>query len=307
LKTAIITTLSYQNHDTGPGHPERIDRVTVVNEELKKFGKTIQWIEPREFDFSILEFAHTKNYLNEIKNAFPVSNHHLIDGDTVLSPGSQKAATDAVASILTAIDEVESKKCKNIFCSVRPPGHHAESDKAMGFCIYNNVAIGGMYLLKKYNYKKIAIIDFDVHHGNGTQEIFYNNPNVLYISSHQYPFYPGTGSEAEVVKFNNILNIPLDAGTNGNIFLNSYDEIFKKLKEFKPEFLFLSSGFDAHSADPLANINLNTLDFYELTKRIVEVSNEICNGKIVSILEGGYDLDALKYSAYNHVKALLEN
>ena len=307
MKTAIITTSSYQNHDTGPGHPERIDRVTVVNEELKKFGKTIQWIEPREFDFSILEFAHTKNYLNEIKNSFPVSNHHLIDGDTVLSPGSQKAATDAVASILTAIDEVESKKYKNIFCSVRPPGHHAESDKAMGFCIYNNVAIGGMYLLKKYNYKKIAIIDFDVHHGNGTQEIFYNNPNVLYISTHQYPFYPGTGSKAEIGKFNNILNIPLDAGTNGNIFLNSYDEIFKKLKEFKPEFLLLSSGFDAHSADPLANINLNTLDFYELTKRIVEVSNEICNGKIVSILEGGYDLDALKYSAYNHVKALLEN
>lgn len=307
MKTAIITTSSYQNHDTGPGHPERIDRVTVVNEELKKFGKSIQWIEPKEFDFSILEFAHTKNYLNEIKNAFPISNHHLIDGDTVLSPGSQKAATDAVASILTAIDEVESKKYKNIFCSVRPPGHHAESDKAMGFCIYNNVAIGGMYLLKKYNYKKIAIIDFDVHHGNGTQEIFYNNPNVLYISSHQYPFYPGTGSKAEIGKFNNILNIPLDAGTNGNIFLNSYDEVFKKLKEFKPEFLLLSSGFDAHSADPLANINLNTLDFYELTRRITEVSNEICNGKIVSILEGGYNLDALKHSAYNHVKALLES
>jgi len=255
----------------------------------------------------LLEFAHTKNYLNELKYAFPISNHHLIDGDTVLSPGSQKAATDAVASILTAIDEVESKKYKSIFCSVRPPGHHAESNKAMGFCIYNNVAIGGMYLLKKYNYKKIAIIDFDVHHGNGTQEIFYNNPNVLYISSHQYPFYPGTGSKAEIGKFNNILNIPLDAGTNGNIFLNSYDEVFKKLKEFKPEFLLLSSGFDAHSADPLANINLNTLDFYELTRRITEVSNEICNGKIVSILEGGYNLDALKHSAYNHVKALLES
>ncbi len=307
MKTSVITSSTYQNHDTGPGHPERVDRVKVVNEELKKLDKKIDWFEPKLFDQKIIEHVHNKKYLNKISSSFPKSGIQFLDGDTIVSPGSKQAALDAVGSILLGIDQVVNKQFKNTFCSVRPPGHHAESDKAMGFCIYNNIAVGAAYLLNHYNYNKVAIIDYDVHHGNGTQEIFYNNPNVLYISTHQYPFYPGTGSSNEKGGSNNILNVPLEAGTSSNIYFNSFEHVLKKLKDFKPEFILLSSGFDAHTQDPLAQVNLKSKDFYEITKRIVNVANNICNGKIVSILEGGYDLNALRESAYEHVKALIEN
>lgn len=307
MKTSVITSSTYQNHDTGPGHPERVDRVKVVNEELKKLDKKIEWFEPKLFDQKIIEHVHNKKYLNKISSSFPKSGIQFLDGDTILSPGSKQAALDAVGSILLGIDQVVNKQFKNTFCSVRPPGHHAESDKAMGFCIYNNIAVGAAYLLNHYNYNKVAIIDYDVHHGNGTQEIFYNNPNVLYISTHQYPFYPGTGSSNEKGGSNNILNVPLEAGTSSNIYFNSFEHVLKKLKDFKPEFILLSSGFDAHTQDPLAQVNLKSKDFYEITKRIINVANNICNGKIVSILEGGYDLNALRESAYEHVKALIEN
>ena len=307
MKTSVITSSTYQNHDTGPGHPERVDRVKVVNEELKKLYKKIDWFEPKLFDQKIIEHVHNKKYLNKIFSSFPKSGIQFLDGDTIVSPGSKQAALDAVGSILLGIDQVVNKQFKNTFCSVRPPGHHAESDKAMGFCIYNNIAVGAAYLLNHYNYNKVAIIDYDVHHGNGTQEIFYNNPNVLYISTHQYPFYPGTGSSNEKGGSNNILNVPLEAGTSSNIYFNSFEHVLKKLKDFKPEFILLSSGFDAHTQDPLAQVNLKSKDFYEITKRIVSVANNICNGKIVSILEGGYDLNALRESAYEHVKALIEN
>ena len=307
MKTSVITSSTYQNHDTGPGHPERVDRVKVVNEELKKLDKKIEWFEPKLFDQKIIEHVHNKKYLNKIFSSFPKSGIQFLDGDTIVSPGSKQAALDAVGSILLGIDQVVNKQFKNTFCSVRPPGHHAESDKAMGFCIYNNIAVGAAYLLNHYNYNKVAIIDYDVHHGNGTQEIFYNNPNVLYISTHQYPFYPGTGSSNEKGGSNNILNVPLEAGTSSNIYFNSFEHVLKKLKDFKPEFILLSSGFDAHTQDPLAQVNLKSKDFYEITKRIINVANNICNGKIVSILEGGYDLNALRESAYEHVKALIEN
>jgi acetoin utilization deacetylase AcuC-like enzyme len=307
LKTSVITSLTYQNHNTGPGHPERVDRVKVVNEELKKFDKKIKWFEPKLFDHSIIEKVHNKNYLEKISISFPKSGIQFLDGDTIVSPGSKEAALDAVGSIILGIDQVANKEFKNTFCSVRPPGHHAESDKAMGFCIYNNVAVGAAYLLHHYQYKKVAIIDYDVHHGNGTQEIFYNNPNVLYISTHQYPFYPGTGSVNEKGASNNILNIPLDPGTSSDIYFNSFENVLKKLKSFNPEFILLSSGFDAHQKDPLAQVNLKSKDFYEITKRIMNVADNICDGRIVSILEGGYDLNALKESAYEHVKALIEN
>ncbi len=307
MKTSVITSSTYQNHDTGPGHPERVDRVKVVNEELKKLDKKIDWFEPKLFDQKIIEHVHNKKYLNKISSSFPKSGIQFLDGDTIVSPGSKQAALDAVGSILLGIDQVVNKQFKNTFCSVRPPGHHAESDKAMGFCIYNNIAVGAAYLLNHYNYNKVAIIDYDVHHGNGTQEIFYNNPNVLYISTHQYPFYPGTGSSNEKGGSNNILNVPLEAGSSSNIYFNSFEHVLKKLKDFKPEFILLSSGFDAHTQDPLAQVNLKSKDFYEITKRIINIANNICNGKIVSILEGGYDLNALRESAYEHVKALIEN
>ena len=306
MKTGIITTETYLNHDTGQGHPERADRVSVVIENLKKNKKLI-WKKPLKFDAKYLKITHKSDYIDKVENSFPKKGLHFLDGDTILSPGSRQASSDAVASIITAIDSVQNKEFKNVFCPVRPPGHHAEKNKAMGFCIYNNVAIGAHYLIEKYKIDKIAIIDFDVHHGNGTQDIFYNNEKVLYISTHQYPFYPGTGANNEKGKHNNILNIPLPAGTNSVEYMNAYEHVLKKLKEFRPEFLLFSAGFDAHQDDPLAQFKLMSKDFYDITKRTLKVINKSINNKVVSILEGGYDLNALKESSEYHLKALLEN
>ena len=308
MKTGIITTDTYLNHDTGRGHPERADRVTVILEHLKKFNsKNLVWKKPTEFDFKYLQLTHNKDYLNNVKDSFPKHGLNFLDGDTILSPGSKEATIDAVGSIIMAIDGVMKKEFKNAFCAVRPPGHHAEKQKAMGFCVYNNVAVGANYLLEKYGLKKVAIIDFDVHHGNGTQNIFYNNEKVLYISSHQYPYYPGSGAANEKGIKNNILNIPLAAGTQPHEFLNAYDNIFKKLKKFKPNFILLSAGFDAHKDDPLAQINLESKNYYTLTKRIKALAKELCDEKVVSILEGGYDLNALRESVDYHIKSLTED
>ena len=307
MKTGLITSDTYQNHNTGEGHPEKIDRVTAVIENFKKLdNKNLVWKKPSNFEQSILIKTHTKDYIKQVNLSFPQSGLKFLDGDTVVSPGSKDATKDAVGSIISAIDGVERKEFKNAFCCVRPPGHHAEKEKAMGFCIFNNVAVGANYLIEKYKYKKIAIIDFDVHHGNGTQDIFYNDKNVLYISTHQYPYYPGSGSEKENGKYNNVLNIPLEAGTSGNEYLNAYEKVLDKLKEFKPEFLLFSAGFDAHIDDPLAQLRLSSEDFYKITKRTLEVSKPFCNGNIVSILEGGYDLRALQESTQRHVDALIE-
>ncbi len=307
MKTGLVTSNTYQNHNTGDGHPEKIDRVTAVIDNFRKIdNKELIWKKPTKFDQSFLIDTHSSEYIDLVNKSFPENGLAFLDGDTVVSPGSKEATKDAVGSIITAIDGVQQKEFKNAFCAVRPPGHHAEKDKAMGFCIYNNVAVGANYLLKKYKYSKVAIIDFDVHHGNGTQDIFYDNEKVLYISTHQYPYYPGSGSEKETGKFNNILNIPLEAGTTAVEYLNAYENVLKKLKEFKPEFLLFSAGFDAHIDDPLAQLRLNSEDFYHLTKRTLEISKSICNGNVVSILEGGYDLKALQDSTKRHVDALIE-
>ena len=307
MKTGLITSDTYQNHNTGDGHPEKIDRVTAVIDNFKRLdNKNLIWKKPSIFDQSLLIKTHSSEYINQVNQSFPDNGLAFLDGDTVVSPGSKDATKDAVGSIITAIDGVQNKDFKNAFCAVRPPGHHAEKDKAMGFCIYNNVAVGANYLIEKYKYNKIAIIDFDVHHGNGTQDIFYNNEKVLYISTHQYPYYPGSGSEKERGKFNNIFNIPLEAGTSAEEYLNAYEYVLKKLKEFKPEFLLFSAGFDAHIDDPLAQLRLNSEDFYQLTKRTLELSKSFCNGNAVSILEGGYDLKALQDSTRRHVDALIE-
>ena len=306
MKTGIITTDTYLNHDTGQGHPERADRVSVIIENLKKNKKLI-WKKPLKFDSKYLKITHKSNYIDEVENSFPNKGLHFLDGDTVISPGSRQASSDAVASIITAIDSVQNKEFKNVFCPVRPPGHHAEKDKAMGFCIYNNVAVGAYYLIEKYKLSKIAIIDFDVHHGNGTQDIFYDNEKVLYVSTHQYPFYPGTGTNNEKGKHDNILNIPLPAGTNSEEYMYAYEHVLKKLKEFRPEFLLFSAGFDAHQDDPLAQFKLKSEDFYDITKRTLKIVNEYTDNRVVSILEGGYDLNALRESSEYHLKALLQN
>tara|TARA_A100000164_G_scaffold284536_1_gene257378 strand:- start:382 stop:1311 length:930 start_codon:yes stop_codon:yes gene_type:complete len=307
VKTGLVTSDTYQNHNTGEGHPEKIDRVTAVIDNFKKIdNKELIWKKQTKFDQSFLTNTHSSKYIDLVGKSFPKTGLTYLDGDTVVSPGSKKATQDAVGSIITAIDGVQKQEFKNAFCAVRPPGHHAEKDKAMGFCIYNNVAVGANYLIQKYNYSKVAIIDFDVHHGNGTQDIFYDNEKVLYISTHQYPYYPGSGSKNETGNHNNILNIPLDAGTTAKEYLNAYEYVLKKLKTFKPEFLLFSAGFDAHIDDPLAQLKLQSEDFYTITKRTLEISKLFCNGNVVSILEGGYDLKALQESTQRHVDALIE-
>ena len=307
MKTGLITSDTYQNHNTGDGHPEKIDRVTAVIDNFKKLNnKDLIWRKPTKFNKSILKITHNPDYINFVEKSFPKQGLSFLDGDTIVSPGSKDATIDAVGSIITAIDGVQNREIKNAFCVVRPPGHHAEKNKAMGFCIYNNVAVGANYLIEKYKLNKIAIIDFDVHHGNGTQDIFYDNKKVLYISTHQFPFYPGSGTEQEKGKYNNIFNIPLPAGTTSEQYLIAYEYVLKKIAEFKPQFILLSAGFDAHKNDPLAQFQLESKDFYELTKRTLELSKLYCNGKVVSILEGGYDLLALQESTEMHVNALLE-
>ena len=307
MKTGLITSDTYQNHNTGDGHPEKIDRVTAIIDNFKKIdNKNLIWKKPSKFQRSLLEITHNSNYINFVEKSFPEKGLSFLDGDTIVSPGSKEATSDAVGSIITAIDGVQNKEFKNAFCAVRPPGHHAEKNKAMGFCIYNNVAVGANYLIDKYKLNKIAIIDFDVHHGNGTQDIFYDNEKILYISTHQYPFYPGSGTEQEKGKHNNIFNVPLPAGTTSEEYLIAYEYVLKKISEFKPEFILLSAGFDAHKDDPLAQFQLESKDFYEITRRTLELSKLYSGGKVVSILEGGYDLLALQESTEMHVKALLE-
>ena len=307
MKTGLITSDTYQNHNTGNGHPERIDRVTAIIDNFKKLdNKNLVWKKPSKFDRALLETTHNADYINFVKESFPMKGLSFLDGDTIISPGSKEATSDAIGSIIAAIDGVQNNEFKNAFCAVRPPGHHAEKNKAMGFCIYNNVAVGANYLISEYKINKVAIIDFDVHHGNGTQDIFYDNEKVLYISTHQFPYYPGSGTEQEKGKYNNIFNIPLPAGTTSEEYLNAYEFVLKKIADFKPEFILLSAGFDAHKDDPLAQFQLESKDFYEITKRTLELSKLHCSGKVVSILEGGYDLNALKESTSMHVNALLE-
>ena len=306
MKTAIVSSKTSVNHLTGDGHPEQPKRVTAIVEKLKK-NKNLVWDSPASFDHSILKKVHDEDYVSMVEESFPNQGLKFLDGDTIISPGSKDATIDAVGSVIKAIDGLEQKKFGNAFCAVRPPGHHAEKNKAMGFCIYNNCAVAAHYLIEKFKYKRVAIFDPDVHHGNGTQDIFYDNKNVLYLSTHQYPFYPGTGSEKEKGNYNNIFNVPLPAGTTSEKYMNALDRVLNRLVEFKPEFLILSMGFDANIADPLAQFELKSEDFYEITKRTLKATNKFTNGKVVSVLEGGYDLNALANSAFNHVNALIEN
>jgi len=307
VTTCIFTADSSIQHDTGLGHPECPERIPSIINGLKKIqSQKLIWKNVGSFDAKYIKLTHSEKYFEKINKSFPKEGLTFLDGDTIVSSGSKKAAYDAVGAIINAIDAVMNKEFDNAFCVVRPPGHHAEKEQAMGFCVFNNVAIGATYLMEKYKMNKVAIIDFDVHHGNGTQDIFYNEKKVLYVSSHQFSFYPGTGSEDETGKYNNILNIPLKAETNSREFFASYNKVYDKVNEFEPEFILLSAGFDAHKNDPLANINLESKDYYTLTKEIIKIAKKVSGNKIVSILEGGYNLAAIQESAKYHVEALLE-
>ncbi len=305
MKTAIVTSKSSLTHNTGTGHPESISRVTSIIKKLKKNKKLI-WKEPASFDKNVIKKAHSSNYVDNIENAFPEKGLVFLDGDTVVSPGSKNATFDAVGSIITAIDGVENKEFDAAHCVTRPPGHHAEKSKAMGFCVINNVGVAANYLISKYKYKRVAVLDWDCHFGNGTYDILKSNENIFFSSLHQYPYYPGGGTEYDKGDHNNALNIPLPAGTNSREYFDAYEHMLKRLKEFKPEFILMSAGFDAHKDDPLCQLNLESRDYYEITRRVLEITKQYCNGKVVSVLEGGYDLNALAESANEHVNALIE-
>ena len=305
MKTAIITSETSLNHDTGSGHPESISRVTSIIEKLKRNKKLI-WKNPTTYNREIIKNTHSDAYVDDIENSFPLKGLKFLDGDTVVSPGSKNATFDAVGSIISAIDGVENKEFSAAHCVTRPPGHHAEKDKAMGFCVINNISVAANYLVSKYNYKKVAVLDWDCHFGNGSYDILKSNKNIFFSSLHQYPYYPGGGTEDQKGDYNNVLNVPLPAGTNSREYFDAYEHVLKRLKEFKPEFILMSAGFDAHKLDPLCQLNLESRDYYEITRRALETTKDFCNGKVVSILEGGYDLNALAESANEHVNALLE-
>ena len=295
----------------GYKHPENANRLKVVNEGIKDLSnKNISIKESTNPKLEIIYNVHPKEYLNYIFEKIP--NEGLINiekepySDTLLCPNSKDAILKSCGSGLNAADIIMQNTTKKFFCSVRPPGHHAERNRANGFCFINNIAVTAKYLREYYSIRKIAIVDFDVHHCNGTQEIFYNDKNVFCGSIHESPLFPGTGRIDEKGA-GNIFNVPIIAGTESKKFI----EIFKKkiinnLNKFKPEIILISAGFDAHKRDPLANINLESKDYYDLTKKITEIANIHCQGRVISFLEGGYDLLALSESIKEHFFALTE-
>ena len=294
-------------HDTGYGHPERPDRLRAVEAALgqDKFKSLVREEAP-EAELSAIERAHPKTYIEAIEKAVPESGLVMVDGDTTLSPASFKAALRAVGAGIRAVDQVAAGEVKNAFCAMRPPGHHAEPSRAMGFCLFDNIALAALHARAKHGAERVAVIDFDVHHGNGTQAIFWSDENLFYGSTHQMPLFPGTGALSET-GVGNIFNAPLKAGDGKSAFQEAFNErILPGLNAFKPDFLFTSAGFDAHKRDPLANIELEAEDFAWVTKQLADVADAHCGGRLVSMLEGGYDLQGLAESSAEHVLVLMD-
>lgn len=306
MTTYLFTHRDCLFHDAGDGHPERADRLRSVIHKLDLDGfPDLDRHDAPLATRHMLALAHTSEYLDHVEEMAPLTGVVALDPDTKMSPGSQNAALRAAGAVCAAIDAVMSEKAANAFCATRPPGHHAEADKAMGFCLYNNIAIGALYAREKYGLQRVAVIDFDVHHGNGTQSIFESDPNLFYGSTHQAPYYPGTGSPNET-GVGNIFNVPLAAGDGWLKFKAAMkDVILPALEKFNPELLLISAGFDAHEKDPLADINLTAEDYEWISKELIRITDKCCRGRIVSTLEGGYDLDGLADGVNAHVKALL--
>jgi acetoin utilization deacetylase AcuC-like enzyme len=314
MATGLVTHPDYLKHDAGRGHPESPERLKAIEAHLHKTGlmdqlTAVAVAHPDEAGLAPwIDAAHAAGYRDALHRAVPPQGIRYLDADTGLSPGSWPAALAAVGGALSAVDEVISGRVNNVFCAVRPPGHHAESGRGMGFCLFNNVAIAARYLQRRHKVGKVAIVDWDVHHGNGTQEIFYNDPTVLYVSTHQHPLFPGTGSEAETGKGAGkgfTRNCPMPAGRDDD----DYAAVFVKtviptLKAFGPEFILISAGFDAHRDDPLAGMNVTETGFGEFTRLVRQVADHSAHGRIVSCLEGGYNLPALARSVEAHLLAL---
>lgn len=310
-----MSTLYYYHkdfllHDTGLGHPESADRLIHINTALKEARfDGLKRIKPkiRKDVIELIHLVHTQGMIDKVLQKVSADNVLFLDQDTILSNGSANATLLAVSAICDAVDNICNKKANNAFCAVRPPGHHAEPAQSMGFCLFNGVAIAAEYAKKAYQLKRIAIIDFDVHHGNGTQAAFYKNTDVFYASSHEMPNYPGTGFPSET-GVGNIINVPLGSGETGQHFREKYSKIIlPALKQFNPDLILLSAGFDAHKDDPLASIQLERSDYQWITKEIMEIAELCCDGKIISVLEGGYNLNALADCVSAHISTLMKS
>ncbi|MDQ7091469.1 MAG: histone deacetylase family protein [Methylococcales bacterium] len=310
-----MTTLYYNDaiflqHDTGVGHPETAARLTAINNALTgdEF-KNLRFLKAphREDTQKNIQLIHTPALLAHILKTVPKHDYAVLDeGDTVISPDSAKAAFRAIDCVCDAVDHLLNQKATNAFCAIRPPGHHAMPSQAMGFCLFNTVAIAAEYARQHPSIKKVAIVDFDVHHGNGTQAAFENNPNVFYASSHEMPNFPGTGTPTHKGK-GTIINVPLQAGETGESVRKKYSTlIFPALNAFKPDLLLISAGFDAHKNDPLSSIELDENDYHWLMQHLVKTAETFCEGRIISVLEGGYNLEALAQSVASHLTPLLQ-
>lgn len=291
-------------HDTGPDHPERPERLSVVTDALRTSLPKLGWHEAPRASRGQLLRVHTPALLAQVLETRP-RERMLLDPDTVLSPASAEAALRAAGAVVAAVNAVLGGQIARAFCAVRPPGHHATADIAMGFCLFNNIAVGALHALASHGLERVAIVDFDVHHGNGTQAIFEHDRRVLFASSHQLPLYPGTGTRADAGN-RNIVNAPLAPAAGSAEFRAAWSQrLLPAVDAFRPQLLMISAGFDAHRRDPLAQLQLDAADFAWITGELVALANRHCGGRIVSTLEGGYDLTALAESCVAHVAALL--
>jgi acetoin utilization deacetylase AcuC-like enzyme len=306
MTTMLFTHSACLEHDPGSHHPEAPARLRAVLAALAQpeFAG-LERREAPEAEIDDLLRVHPRRHVERILGAVPRSNYVAIDADTVLSPASGRAALRAAGAVVAAVDAVVAEEAVNAFCAVRPPGHHAEPERAMGFCLFNNVAIGALRAREVHGIERVAVVDFDVHHGNGTQAVCEDDPQLFYASTHQYPLYPGTGSASET-GLGNIVNAPLRPLSGSAEFRRSMsDVVLPALDAFAPGFLLISAGFDAHRSDPLAQLMLDEADFAWVTERLGEIAQRHAQGRIVSTLEGGYDLSALGASAASHVRALM--
>ncbi len=306
MTTLLLTHPACLLHDTGYGHPERADRLRAIDEALVAPAfKTLKREEAPRADLAAIERVHPKAYVEMVRASIPKRDHKMLDADTIVSPGSWEAVLRATGACLHAVDQVMAGKADNAFCAVRPPGHHAEPSRAMGFCLFNSVAVAALHARAAHGAKRVAVIDFDVHHGNGTQAAFWSDRDLFYGSTHQMPLFPGTGALDEMGE-SNIFNAPLKPGDDGDDFRVAYEtRILPALDAFAPDFLLVSAGFDAHLRDPLANLRLLEPDFAWVTEKLLEAAEKHCGGRLVATLEGGYDLEALASSTAVHVQTLM--
>ena len=307
MSTLFISHPAFLEHLTPLGHPERPDRLRAIERalEAEKF-QTLARSQAPLASLETIALCHPMEYIVEVREASPREGLIHLDADTAMSPGTFEAALRAAGGAVHAVDEVLTKKAANAFVAARPPGHHAETARPMGFCLFDNAAIAARYAQQHYGVASAAIIDFDVHHGNGSQEIFWSDKSVMYCSTHQMPLFPGTGAVGETGEHNTIVNAPLRPGDGGAAFRAAFEtRILPRLEEFRPELAIISAGFDAHMRDPLANINLAEADFIWATQKIMDVADRCAGGRVISLLEGGYDLQALGNSVAAHVATLM--